>query len=113
MSEQATIESLEQQLCALYQERDELAQHIGATTNEEIISMIQSLEAQLRDFYERFGSLANFEDAESAVMLSKIQELSNALDPMYSQKSVHFTIENDKPVLRAQWTEATHQGDES
>ncbi|MEM7621591.1 MAG: hypothetical protein AAF235_00120 [Planctomycetota bacterium] len=112
MSDATMTESLEQQLRALYQERELLEERFGASSAEEIMSMVESLEAQLRDFYDRFGSHAGFDDAESVLMLSRIRELSTALDPMYSQKSVSFFIENDKPVLRAQWTEALHQGDD-
>lgn len=109
MSDAAAIESLEQQLCALYQERQELADAVGANCTEDVINMIGSLEAQLRDFYNRFGDNPGFDDAESLMVLSKIKELSETLDPMYSQKSVTFSIENEKPVLRAEWTEALNQ----
>lgn len=112
MSDSVMIESLEQQLRALYEEREFLNQRFGATSAEEIVSMVESLEAQLRDFYDRFGGHAGFDDAESTLMLARIRELSSSLDPMYSQKSVHFFIENDRPVLRAEWTEALSHGDD-
>lgn len=112
MSDSATIDSLENQLKALYQEREFLTDRFGVSSADEIVQMVESLEAQLRDFYDRFGSHAGFDDAESTLMLARIKELSGQLDPMYSQKSVKFFIENDKPVLRAEWTEAIHQGDD-
>lgn len=112
MSETAMIESLEGQLKALYEEREFLTHRFGVASAEEIVQMVESLEAQLRDFYDRFGAHAGFDDPESALMLSRIKELSSQLDPMYSQKSVSFFIENEKPVLRAEWTEAIQQGDE-
>ncbi|GAB4515004.1 MAG: hypothetical protein Tsb0013_19490 [Phycisphaerales bacterium] len=112
MSDQAVIESLEQQLCALYQEREQLSSAIGANCADDVINMISSLEAQLHDFYNRFGSNPGFDDAETMQVLSKIKELSDTLDPLYSKKSVQFFIENDKPVLRAEWTEALNQGDD-
>ena len=113
MSDSAMIESLEGQLRALYQEREFLSDRFGVSSSEEIVQMVENLEAQLRDFYDRFGSHAGFDDAESTMMLARIKDLSAQLDPMYSKKSVQFFIENDKPVLRAEWTEAIHQGDES
>jgi len=112
MSDASMIESLEQQLQALYRDRELLEERFGASSSEDIANMVESLEAQLRDFYDRFGAHAGFDDAESIMMLSRIKELSTTLDPMYSQKSVSFFIENDKPVLRAEWTEAIHQGDD-
>lgn len=112
MSDSATIQSLEQQLGTLYRERELLNERFGVSSAEEIAGMIENLEAQLRDFYSRFGSNPGFDDTETVAMLAKIKELSGTLDPMYSNKSVTFTIENDRPVLRAQWTEAAHhQGD--
>ncbi len=111
MSDTAMIERLEGQLRALYQEREFLTDRFGVSSSEEIVQMVESLEAQLRDFYDRFGSHAGFDDAESTMMLARIKELSSQLDPMYSRKSVQFFIENDKPVLRAEWTEAIDQGD--
>lgn len=111
MSDTIMIESLENQLKALYQEREALEDRFGTSSAEGIAQMVESLESQLRDFYDRFGSNPGFDDAESIMMLARIKELSQTLDPMYSQKSVTFHIENDKPVLRAEWTEAIHQGD--
>ena len=112
MSETVMIESLEQQLRALYAERDFLEQRFGSSSAEDIVTMVESLEAQLRDFYERFGGHAGFDDAESTLMLARIRELSQTLDPMYSQKSVSFFIDNDRPVFRAEWTEAIQQGED-
>ncbi|MEN0019521.1 MAG: hypothetical protein AAF747_01405 [Planctomycetota bacterium] len=112
MTEATTMESLEQQLVALYSEREQLSNRFGASSADDIIAMVENLEAQLTDFYDRFGSHAGFDDAESIIMLSRIRELGETLDPMYSKKSVHFFIENDKPVLRAEWSESISNGDE-
>ncbi|MEL6796525.1 MAG: hypothetical protein AAFO89_06835 [Planctomycetota bacterium] len=111
MSDAMTIQSLEEQLNALYHERECLHERFGVSTADDIVQMVESLESQLHDFYERFGGQAGFDDNESALMLARIKELSAHLDPMYSTKSVHFFYENDKPVLRAEWTEAIQQGD--
>jgi hypothetical protein len=107
------IESLEGQLRELYREREHLHDRFGASSPEDIAVMIESLESQLRDFYNRFGSNPGFDDAEIAMTLGKIKELSSTLDPMYAKKSVHFFVENDKPVLRAEWTDITTEGDPS
>lgn len=104
-------ENLEHQLRSLYEEREFLQDRFGISSAEEIVNMVECLEAQLKDFYGRFGSTDSFGDAESAALLSRLKELSAALDPMYSKKSVQFFIENDKPVLRAEWSETINQGD--
>jgi hypothetical protein len=111
MSDNAIMESLEQQLCSMYEEREALADRFGVASAEEIaVDLIESLEAQLRDFYDRFGAGAkDSDDAESRRSCSVAHpgaELG-VLDPMYSRKTVSFFIENDQPVLRAEW----HRGD--
>lgn len=111
MTHQDTIESLEAQLQSLYRERELLNERFGVSSVDDIEAMVSNLEAQLKDFYHRFGNHDGFGDAESALMLSRLKELSSTLDTMYSQKRVQFFFENDKPVLRAEWTEALCQGD--
>jgi hypothetical protein len=110
MSVEELSESMEQQLLSLYEEREALQQRFGVSSAEDIVNMIECLEAQLHDFYSRFGGQETFGDTESAILLSRLKELSSALDPMYSSKSVQFYIENDKPVLRAEWSESLQEG---
>lgn len=105
------VESLEQQLCTLYEERAQLEERFGVSSPEDIANMVASLEGQLRDFYDRFGDFDGFGDTESVMMLSRIKELGSSLDPMYSHKSVQFTFENNRPVLRAEWSEEISQGE--
>ncbi|MEL6739989.1 MAG: hypothetical protein AAFP26_04980 [Planctomycetota bacterium] len=105
------LESLEQQLCSLYDDRAKLEERFGVSTPDDIAGMVSSLEAQLNDFYDRFGSYDGVGDTESMMMLSRIKELSGSLDPMYSRKSVHFSFENNRPTIRAEWTEEIQQGD--
>lgn len=104
-------ENLELQLRSLYEEREFLQGRFGVSSAEEIVDMVECLESQLHDFYGRFGSHDGFGDAESTLLMAKLKELSSSLDPMYSRKSVQFFFENDKPVLRAEWTETLNQGD--
>lgn len=104
-----TIESMEMQLRSLYEERDFLHQKYGVSSANEVIAMVSNLEAQLHDFYNRYGSFDN--EDNSAMILGRLKELSAALDPMYSSKSVSYTFENNRPVLRAEWNEQLNQGD--
>ncbi len=104
-------ENMEQQLRSLYEEREYLQDRFGVSSTEEIVNMVECLEAQLRDFYSRFGSTDGFGDNESAALLSRLKELSSTLDQMYSKKSVQFFIENDRPTLRAEWSETITQGE--
>jgi len=99
------IESMEQQLRSLYEERDQLEQRFGSSSPDDIAAMVESLEAQLRDFYERFGASPGFDTPEISQMLAKLKDLSGTLDGMYSCKKVSFYIENEQPVLRAEWSE--------
>lgn len=108
---QDTIDSLEAQLHALYQERELLNDRFGVSSTDEIIGMVDCLEAQLRDFYSRFGGIDGMSNAEAAVMVDQIRSLGGMLDDIYTHKSVEFTIVDDKPVLRAQWNDITSNGD--
>lgn len=112
MTDHAAIESLEQQLITLYQERERLNDTFGVSDTDGIVNMVRSLEGQLRDFYDRFGGNPGFDDAETALMLSKIRDLSAQLDPMFTAKRVSFFVENDRPVLRAEWSAVNDQGDQ-
>ncbi|MEO0512540.1 MAG: hypothetical protein AAF108_06540 [Planctomycetota bacterium] len=112
MSDFTMIESLDGQLQSLYRDREILEERFGVSSAEEISRMIENLEAQLRDLYNSYGSCGGLEGVEQARMLSRIEELSSVLDPMYSQKSVSFFLENNQPVLRAEWHEAIQQGDD-
>lgn len=106
------VESLEQQLRSLYEEREFLQSRFGVSSADELVGMVECLEHQLKDFYNRFGSVDGFGDTESAILLSRLRELSSTLDPMYGKKTVQFFFENDKPVLRAEWTEDLKQGED-
>lgn len=108
---QETVDSLEAQLHSLYEEREFLNDRFGVSSAEEIAGMVECLEAQLKDFYSRFGGIDGVGDAETAVLLDQIRSLSSTLDHMYSKKTVEFSIVDDKPVLRAQWTETLANGD--
>ncbi len=108
---QDTVDSMEAQLRVLYEEREFLADRFGVSSADEVAGMVESLEAQLRDFYDRFGGIDGMGDAETAVMIDQIKSLSTTLDQMYSKKTVEFSVVDDKPVLRAQWTESLENGD--
>jgi hypothetical protein len=100
-----TLESLQQQLEALYAEREWLNNQLGTVDAESVVTMLQSLEAQLADMYKRFGSTTSAELANAGSLLAQIEELASKLDEKYSQKSVVFEINDNKPVLKAVWTE--------
>lgn len=105
-----TLESLEGQLRSLYQEREFLHDRYGVSSADDIVRMVECLEAQLRDFYARFGGVDGMGDSQSSLLLERLRSLSGVLDQMYSSKSVELFIENDRPVLRAQWIESTQGG---
>jgi len=102
-----TLESLQQQLEALYAEREWLNNQLGTFDAESVVTMLQSLEAQLADMYKRYGSSTSPELANASSLLAQIEELSGKLDEKYSEKSVVFEIHDNKPVLKAVWTERT------
>lgn len=106
------VESMDTQLRSLYEEREYLEDRFGVSSAEDLVGMVDSLEAQLKDFYDRFGAYDGFGDAESAVLLDRLRGLSSQLDPMYSQRTVEFFMDDDKPVLRAKWTEDLSTGDD-
>lgn len=106
-----TLESLHQQLEALYAEREWLNEQLGTTDAETVVTMVMSLEAQLADFYNKFGGNVSQELTDIAPLLSQIEELSQRLDGSYSEKSVVFEIQDNKSVLKAVWTERTNDGD--
>ena len=100
-------DSLEQQLRSLYEEREYLTDRFGVSSAEEIVTLVENLEAQLKDFYGRYGDV-DTEDDETGLLLSKLKQLSASLDAIYTNKSVHLVIEGSKPVLRAEWSGAVH-----
>ena len=105
-----TIESLEQQLRSLYEDKEHLENRFGCSSPEDIANMVGCLEAQLQDFYGRFGEIDDTSDTGTVLLLSKIKELSGALDDQFSRKSVSFSFENGNPCLRAEWSEELTQG---
>jgi hypothetical protein len=106
-----TTDSMHEQLEALYAEREWLSQELGCCDAESVVSMVRSLEAQLADMYHNYGSNAPVSDASTAQLLNYVTELSQHLDSMFTEKSVTFSVENDKPVIRATWKETLCQGD--
>lgn len=100
-----TLESLQQQLEALYAEREWLNSQLGTIDAESVVTMLQSLEAQLADMYKKYGGNASSELADAGAILSQIDELSGRLDDKYSEKNVVFEFHDNKPVLKAVWSE--------
>ncbi|MEM0982455.1 MAG: hypothetical protein AAGI17_00740 [Planctomycetota bacterium] len=111
MSADTTLESMEQQLRSIYEEREFLDQQIGTSTADGIIDMIRSLEAQLADMYNKHGHKTNDDAPDFQGMLKQVRELSSELDSEYSKRSIVLTVEHDKPVLKAVWEESAAQGD--
>lgn len=109
----ANTGTVEEQLELLYGEREWLAQELGCCDAEGIVDMVRNLEGQLVDLYKTYGSAAPVSSAGTLQLLNYVQELSQHLDQMYSEKSVTFHIEDDKPVIKATWKEVTNntQGD--
>lgn len=95
-------DNMEQQLQMLYAEREQLHREIGVSDTHEVVTMVRSLEDQLRTFYrEQSESLSG----SAGKILSCIKELSSQLDPHYSERSVTVEVDNDRPVVRATWRE--------
>ncbi len=104
--------TMEDQLQTVYAEKEWLAQEIGVCDAESIVDMVRNLEGQLHDLYKTYGSVPPVSNQATLQLLNTVQELSQHLDGMYSEKTVTFAIENEQPVIRATWKE-THpqQGD--
>jgi hypothetical protein len=100
--------TMEEQLQTLYAERVWMADEIGCCDAESVVDMVRSLEGQLNDLYRTYGSMPASSNA-TAQLLSHVQELSQHLDGMYSEKSVTFAIENEQPVIKATWKETIKQ----
>jgi hypothetical protein len=112
MQTDMTQGSIEEQLDAIYAEREWLAQELGVAHAEGGVDMVRNLEAQLCDFYRQFGGRAPVSNHETLQLLNYVQELSQHLDQMYTEKSVTFSIEDEKPVIKATWKETlNNQGD--
>lgn len=106
------MESMEEQLLALYDERERMAEQLGVVDADGAIEMVRSLESQLRSFYETYGHLQGADNAELAQVLAQIKELSETLDTMYTTKSVTLEMSDERPVLRAVWTDTNTEGDQ-
>ena len=107
MSDSFTVDSLEQQLRTMYAEKERFEDEFGVSDVEGVISMIRNLEAQLIDLYKTYGGRKSSDPAGAVQMLSTIEELSEHLDGQYSKKSIVFEVQDDKPVLRATWAQAS------
>lgn len=106
--------TLDEQLDAIYAEREWLSKELGCCDAESIVEMVRSLENQLNDLYQSYGSAAPVGSNATLQLLNYVQELSQHLDGMYSEKSVSFQIENDQPVVKATWREVNnHEGAQS
>ncbi|MEM7754686.1 MAG: hypothetical protein AAF297_03520 [Planctomycetota bacterium] len=105
-----TVDSMELQLRSLYEEREKLTNTIGCNDAEEIIGMVRNLEAQLVDLYQRHGHKLDEDGVDVQGLLRHVEELSGHLDDSYGEKSVVFTYENDRPVLRAVWNQSLSEG---
>lgn len=106
-----TVDNLEEQLQALYAEREVLADELGVMDAEDVIGMVRNLEAQLADLYKTYGNRAPVGDVGMMQLLAHVQELSQTLDDMYTEKTITFELDGDKPVLKATWKETFQQGD--
>lgn len=104
----ATDGALQEQLEALYAEREWLAAETGCYDAEDVVNMIRNLEAQVCDFVATYGSRTPVSDASVGQLLTYVQELSGQLDGMFSEKTVTFEMHDDKPVVRASWKEVIH-----
>ncbi|MDX2116338.1 MAG: hypothetical protein SFZ24_12070 [Planctomycetota bacterium] len=111
MESEMMLDSWQQQLEALYAERELLAEELGVTDAEGVIMMVRNFEAQLADLYRTYGNKMSMGDPATMQLLAHVQELSHTLDGMYSEKSLTFELDGDKPVLKATWKETSHPGD--
>jgi hypothetical protein len=105
-----SLESLEQQLHAIYAERQLLSEELGVMDAEEVILMVRNLEAQLADLYQTYGHRAPMSNTGTMQLLTCVQELSQTLDDLYSEKSITFELDGDRPILKATWKETCNEG---
>lgn len=106
MMQDPTAEGMQVQLETLYAEREQLVAELGTADTEELVDMVRNLEAQLCDLYERYGHMTGSDEGSTDALLASVTELSSQLDEMYSEKSISVEIVNDKPILRAVWSES-------
>lgn len=107
-----STDSMHEQLEALYAEREWLSQELGCCDAEGVVSMVRSLEGQLADLYQQYGTTSPVSDAQTAQLINYVTELSQHLDGMFQEKSVTFSMENERPTIRATWKETLcNQGD--
>lgn len=111
MSYETTSGTIEEQLEAIYAEREWLSNELGVADAEDVVNMVRNLEMQLCDLYRIHGPIAPMSNQATMQLLTYVQELSQHLDQMYSEKSVEFHIEDDKPVIKASWKEILSEGD--
>lgn len=107
MFDQSTVESMDMQLRSLYQDRERLQDRFGVSGVDDVITMVESLESQLRDFYDRYGGINDAGDG-NARLLGQLGQISQSLDPMFTARKVVFALEHGEPVLRAEWTNVTN-----
>ena len=105
-----SIENLEQQLHALYSERELLEAKIGCSSAEDICRLIGELKAQVisSQIQPAAATSTNTTINGTLGLIEQIEQISAALGEHYTDRSITLTIEDGKPVLRAVWRDAVN-----
>lgn len=91
--------SLELQLTSLYHEREYLERHLGVSDAQELVSMVRSLESQLRDLYaerERNGG-------NGSPVVGHIRALAENLKDLYPNRELVLQFDEGAAHIRAVW----------
>lgn len=105
-----TADGMQVQLETIYAEREQLAAELGTSDTDELIGMFRNLEAQLCDLYKSYGHMLGAGASPTETLLASVAELSEELDGKFGHKSISVEIVDEKPVLRATWSDSQDEG---
>ncbi len=101
---------MEEQLVALYAEREMLASELGALTPTRSSTWSGTSKPSCTASTACTGR-ARPRRPRDAQLLAQVKEIDQTLADAFSEKTVTLEIENDRPVLRATWRQTTQNGD--
>ncbi|MGC6487689.1 MAG: hypothetical protein ACON4Z_08600 [Planctomycetota bacterium] len=91
--------SLELQLVDLYGQREQMQRELGAADADDVVSMVQSLEGQLRDVYRE----RELEERAAARVAAQIQNITGELQGSYQGSKVTYTATPDGSNWAVTW----------
>lgn len=104
IAEAQPANGIKEQLELLYADRERIYNALGISEPDDIIKMVRNLEAQLHDFYSRFGGQEESSTLGSTDdFLAQVDSLNGSLKGQFPNREVVLESQDGKPTIRAIW----------